>query len=269
MRYKLLAIDVDDTLIGSDLKISEETFNKIQEAKQAGVQVVIATGRMFKAIIPFLNQLDLPGPAIVYNGAMVKCLADTNPIAQSPIPVEDAREIAKTIEELGFQLNAYLNDQLYVRKRTAEVLRYMERTGVDSIEVGPIGEFLEEAPTKLLVIHYNRPEIEELKLKLRELFGDRTNITGSKPYFIEITAKGISKKKALADLASSLGIKAEEVIAIGDGLNDLEMVKWAGLGVAVANAHRDLKNVADYITGSCNDNGVAQVIEKFIIGNGD
>ncbi|AZR72237.1 hypothetical protein BBF96_01780 [Anoxybacter fermentans] len=265
MDFRMLAVDMDDTLLGKDLKITKETIKKIQLAKKAGVKVIIATGRMFISIIPFLRQLELTDPVIVYNGAMVCRLGDKKPLLHHPIPLEYARKIARRVESAGYQLNAYINDQLYVREQTPEVLRYMQRTGVNSTKVGPIGDFLEEDPTKLLVIHDNLSEIEQLKAELRSEFGDVLTITQSKPYFIEVMAKGISKGKTLAELAKGLGIAPHEVIAIGDGLNDLEMVKWAGLGVAVANAHPELKEAADYVTGSCDEEGVAQVIDKFIL----
>lgn len=274
MDYKLLAIDMDDTLLGDDLKISERTQERIRLARDMGVRVIISTGRMFRSIVPFIKELELDGPSLVYNGAMVNKLNDEKPLLHYPIPSQYAVQISNIVEEAGFQLNAYVDDKLYVRKRTPEVLDYMDRTGVDSTEVGPIGDFLAgnsavnakvRNPTKLLVIHTDIPEINEMKEKLKDEFGDELSITGSKPYFIEITAKDISKGNTLAELAEMFDIDREEVIAIGDGMNDYEMIQWAGLGVAVENAHPDLKEEADYVTASCNDDGVAQVIDKFIL----
>ncbi len=274
MRYRMIALDMDDTLLGSDLKISPDTVDRIRQAKEKGVQIVIATGRMFRAIIPYLQELNLEvDPVIVYNGAMVKRLSDSKPMVHHPIPVDLAREVANCIERAGSQVNVYLDDQLFVRAKTPEVLRYMKKTRVDSTEVGPIGEFFNEGfagqgPTKMLVIHYDLTEIDQLRKDIQDKFGDILTITGSKPYFIEITKRGISKGYALAELAKISGYTAEQVIAIGDGLNDLSMVKWAGLGVAVANAHPDLQKAANYVTSSCDEEGVTQVIDKFILHRG-
>ncbi|MCK4258602.1 MAG: HAD family phosphatase [Halanaerobiales bacterium] len=265
MSYRLIAIDMDDTLLGDDLKIGSRTKERIQLAREAGVKVVIATGRMFQAIVPYIQELDLKEPAIVYNGALVQRFGDRDSLVHYPIPLKFAKRIASRVENAGSQLNAYIDDKLYVRARTPEVLYYMERTKVDSIEVGPIANFLQAPPTKLLVIHRNLQEINQLKEELQEEFGEDLSITGSKSYFIEITASGISKGAALAELTKKMGISSREVIAIGDGLNDLTMVKWAGLGVAVQNAHPDLRKAADYVTSSCDEEGVAQVIDQFIL----
>lgn len=268
MKYRMLALDMDDTLLGHNMQISKRTVEKIQQAKAAGVRVVIASGRMFRAILPYFRQLELTDPAIVYNGAMVRQPDAAEPILHNPIPLELARQVAQRVEECGSQLNAYIGDWLYVRKQTPEVLRYMEKTKVDSTEVGPIGDFLEEEPTKLLVIHYNCDEIEALRTQLKTEFKDQLSITQSKPYFIEIMAQGVSKGHTLAKLSQQMGYSQEEVIAIGDGLNDVEMIQWAGLGVAMANGVPELRNVADYVTTSCDEDGVAGVIDRFILQRG-
>lgn len=265
MNYRMLAVDMDDTLLGKDLQISARTVECIRLAREVGVKVVISSGRMFRAIVPYMRQLELTDPAIVYNGAAVYRLDEAGPLINHIIPVEIARAIARRVEEMGSQLNAYINDQLYVRRITPEVGRYMKRTRVESTVVGPMGDFLQVGPTKLLVMHDNLREIAEIKANLLREFGDLVAITGSKPYFIEIMQKGISKGRALAELAASFDFAAAEVIAVGDGLNDMEMVQWAGLGVAVANAHPDLKAAANYITASCDEEGVAQVIREFIL----
>lgn len=268
MQYRMLALDMDDTLLGHDLQISERTVEAIRQAKTAGVHVVISSGRMFRAILPYFRQLELTDPAIVYNGAMVCRPDQANPLVHYTIPLELARQVAKRIEEFGSQVNVYIDDWLYVREQTPEVLRYMEKTRVDSTSVGPIATWLQVEPTKLLVIHDHREEIEALRGLLKAEFGNQLSITQSKPYFIEIMAQGISKGRTLAKLAQQLGVHQREVIAVGDGLNDLEMVQWAGLGVAVANAIPKLHEVADYVTTSCDEEGVVKVIERFILQRG-
>lgn len=265
MSYRMLAVDMDDTLLGKDLQVGARTVERIRLAREAGVKVVIASGRMFRAIVPYLRQLELTDPAIVYNGAAVYRLGESEPLVNHTIPVEIARDIAHRVEELGSQINAYINDGLFVRQITPQVGRYMKRTRVECTVVGPVGDFLKVGPTKLLVMHDNLREIALIRSNLQAEFGDLVAITGSKPYFIEIMQKGISKGRALAELAASFGFEAAEVIAVGDGMNDMEMVQWAGLGVAVANAHPNLQAAANYITASCDEEGVAQVIDEFIL----
>lgn len=266
MDYKLVAIDLDDTLLADDLQISERTVEAIKEAQDGGVRVVIATGRMHSSALPYAKLLGLKHELITYNGALVKRVGDNQTLYHQPISVELAREVTEVAQEYDLHINFYLDDLLYVNKAGAEADYYEEVAGIKPILITEgAADFLDRPSTKLLIIEDDRAKLEEVLAELTAKFGDLLTITTSKVNFIEIMGQQVCKGTTLANRSTELGIKAEEVIAIGDSYNDLEMIEYAGLGVAVGNAKDEIKEEANYITGSNNEEGVAQVIEKFIL----
>ncbi|MCK8824072.1 Cof-type HAD-IIB family hydrolase [Fuchsiella alkaliacetigena] len=264
--YKLLAIDIDDTLLSDELVLTSEIKQTIQAAITQGVEVTLATGRMYSSALPYAQQLELQAPIITYNGALVKSPVSKEVFKHQPISLELAQQVATLAASEDWHLNIYQDDQLYVNKMGVEVKEYEQIAGIKATLIeGALADFLTTAPTKLLVLAKDFEEARQINLKLQEVFAERLSVTKSKDRFVEIMQAGVSKGVALLDLARDLGIDYKEVIAIGDSLNDLEMIKEAGLGVAVANANPELKEEADYITASNEENGVAEVIKKFIL----
>ncbi|MGB9803670.1 Cof-type HAD-IIB family hydrolase [Desulfofundulus sp.] len=267
--YRLLAVDLDDTLLGKDLQISEKNRRALALARRAGVVVTLATGRMYRATLPYARALEIDAPLITYQGALVKHAVTQEVVAHRPVPLAFALDIISRVRTRGYHINIYLDDHLYVERHTEESKLYQSISGVEATAVGPLVPFLKEAgqdPTKVLVIA-REEELDELALQLRPLYGDDLHITKSKPYFLEFSHPRATKGDALAAVAAAYGFKREEVIAVGDSYNDLEMIEWAGLGVAVANARPQVKARADYVTASNEDGGVARVVEKFILGS--
>ncbi|WP_408955740.1 Cof-type HAD-IIB family hydrolase [Natroniella sp. ANB-PHB2] len=266
MDYKLVAIDLDDTLLANDLQISKRTVKAIKEAQNEGVRVVIATGRMHSSALPYAKMLGLKHELITYNGALVKRVVDNQTLYHEPISTELVRKVAKVAQKHDLHINFYLDDLLYVNKTGVEADYYEEIAGIKPILITEdVGDFLDRPSTKLLIIENDRTKLEEVFSELTAGFADSVTITTSKVNFIEIMGQQVCKGTTLANVATKLGIKAEEIIAIGDSYNDLEMIEYAGLGVAVGNAKEEIKEEADYITGTNNEEGVAQVIEKFIL----
>ncbi|SJZ42397.1 Cof-type HAD-IIB family hydrolase [Selenihalanaerobacter shriftii] len=266
MKYKLVAIDMDDTLLSDELILPLKVKKVIQEAVDKGIVVTVATGRMYSSTLPYVKDLGLDIPIITYNGALIKEAVSSDVKYHRPVPIDLAKEIVALATEEDWHLNIYLDDILYVNNLGDEADIYERISGIKPVLINedPV-EFLTKPPTKLLIISENAAKTDEILLKLGSRFRDLLNITKSKPRFVEIMNKEISKGTALSDLAMDLGVKQDEVIAIGDSLNDLEMVEYAGLGVAVANASVELKEKADYITKSNEEFGVAEVIKKFIL----
>ncbi len=266
MKYKLIAIDMDDTLLPKELMISDRTRKAIKQAEDKGVKVAIATGRMYSSAYPHLQDLELTDEVITYNGALVKEIATNNTIDHSPVPVELAQEIVNIVTEEDLHLNMYIDDLLYVNKLGFGADYYEKISGIKPILIKEdIDKFLDQPSTKLLIVEEDLDKVESILKRLQQEFGEVLNITRSKPNFIEIMKKEVSKGVALANLAQDLDIKVSEVVAIGDSLNDLEMIEYAGLGVAVGNAREEVKEKADYITKSNDEDGVAEFIEKFIL----
>lgn len=263
-RYKLIAADLDDTFLDDNLEISSRNREAFRLAREKGLTVTIATGRMFRSALPIARSLGIDGPIITYQGALVKNVSDGEILTHRPVPLKDAKRVLAEGYKAGIHMNVYINDSLYVDKITEESQGYAEQSGVDPIPVGNLIEFLAEEPTKILYIA--KPDLlDRLQRELTDQFGESLYITKSKPYYLEFMHPHATKMHALQQLAHKLGILPEEIIAFGDSYNDIEMIEYAGLGVAMANAPEEIKVKAKMVTTSNNDDGVARVIEEFVL----
>jgi len=260
---KLIAIDLDDTLLRNDLTISSRARNAIRRAADAGVKVTLATGRMYASALPFARELNLNLPLITYQGALVK-YAGGEVVYHKPLPLSLSRQIVKFILPYGYHLNVYINDELYMETASPEGQRYLSISKVPVHLVENLPETIVQDPTKLLVIA-EEPQLDALAGDIRPAFGAHVNITKSKPHFLEIGHIKATKGLALERLARSLNLEASQVMAIGDSWNDLDMIEYAGIGVAMANALPEIKEIADYVTCNNDDDGVAEAIEKLVL----
>ncbi len=265
MSYKLLALDLDDTLLNEEFVVSPGNKEAILEAARRGVIVTLATGRMFRSSLPYAEELGLDVPLITYHGAMVKKARSQEEIFHRPVPLKTATELIKYLEAGGYHINLYINDSLYVREDNEFIQYYVNIADVGYTAVGDLIDFIKDEPTKMTVIIKDENKFQDLWRMLNEKYKGNLSVVQSKPYFLEITHAGATKGQALKSLAESMGIKREEVIAVGDSYNDIDMIEYAGLGVAVENAREDVKKTADYITRSNVNDGIAALIEKFIL----
>lgn len=266
-KYKLLAVDLDDTLLNSRLEISLGNREALRLAREAGVRVTLATGRMYRAALPYARQLELAGPLITYQGALVKDAGTGKTLFHRPVPLDLALEVMARVNHYGFHINTYLEDNLYVARPTPEGERYAALSGVPLEVVGDLSDFLRrqgQDPTKVLVIA-GEEQLDNLAQELRPVFNHSLHITKSKPHFLEFSHPLANKGDALAAVAEGIGVNREQIIAVGDTYNDLEMIDYAGLGVAVANARAAVKSRAGFVTLSNDEDGVAAVIRKFIL----
>jgi Cof subfamily protein (haloacid dehalogenase superfamily) len=260
---ELIACDLDGTLLGSDLVIRDRTLAAIAAARERGIRVVIATGRMFRSAVPYARAAGLDDPLICYQGAAVVHPATGEFLRHEPIPLPVAREAVATIEERGYTLNVYVDDELYVSEITEEAERYASFQHLPVHEVGDLLGWLSAPPTKLVSVGA-ADQMDGLKQELQEEFGERLHISKSLPIFLELSRKGITKGSGLAFLAERLGVSQERTVAFGDAENDVELLEWAGYGVAVANAGAAIRDLADHICPSVEEEGVAQVIEAIV-----
>lgn len=238
-KIKLIALDLDDTLLHNDLTISKRAREAITKAVEQGTAVTLATGRMFCSALPYARELKLNLPLITYQGALVK-YADGRVVYHRPLSLELAREVVDFILPYGYHLNVYIDDELYMEKNSPEGQRYVAMTKAPLHLVDHLGKAMDRDPSKLLVIASSE-KLDKLALDLRKRFGDVINITKSKSHFLELGHPGATKGEALANLAASLGLVASQVMAIGDSLNDLDMLEYAGVGVAMENALPEVK----------------------------
>jgi len=259
---KLIAIDLDETLLHDDLTISARAKKDIREVIARGITVTLATGRMYAAAIAYARELELNVPLITNQGAMVK---DVNGklLHHQTLSLEIAQKVADLVRAYGYHLNVYVNDELFMENDSEEAQRYFAITKVLPKYVQSFDKLWAE-PEKLGVLADDlllRPLAREIK----EKFGQDLNITQALPEILEITHKQATKRNALEALAQKMGFGLENVMAIGDALNDLEMIRDVGFGVAMENGNPALKEIADYITLSNNADGVAKVLEKVIL----
>ncbi|MCK9526600.1 MAG: Cof-type HAD-IIB family hydrolase [Limnochordia bacterium] len=266
---KLIASDLDDTLLDRNAQLTTKNKEAICQAIEAGILFTIATGRMFQATAPFAKSLGLGAevPLICYNGAMIRRLSGEI-LYEQPLSAEISQVIVEHGQRRGWTINAYFDDELYVSTLNKEAQDYADRVRVGVTPVGSLLEFIEDGNkrlSKLMIIGEPSETMERIE-ELRPLVGENVHLVRSRPRYIEITNAQAHKGNALLWLAQSLGIGAHEVMAIGDSQNDLTMIEMAGVGVAVANAAREIQALAQHVVATNQDNGVAQAIAEFALG---
>jgi Cof subfamily protein (haloacid dehalogenase superfamily) len=239
------------------------TIAAIEAASAAGVPFIIATGRMFRSAFPYARAAGIEEPLICYQGAAVVDPVTEEWLLHEPIPVELAREAIAAVQDAGFGLNCYVDDELYVADLTAHARRYAGFQHLPITEVGDLVAWLERPPTKLVVVA-DPAELYTLRPRLVEQFGERLFIAKSLPHFLELANPRISKGTGLAFVAEHLGLPVTGTVAFGDGENDFELLERAGYAVAVENGDDALKARADWLCPGPLEEGVAQVIEAYL-----
>lgn len=263
-KIKLVAVDLDDTLLSRDFQLEERVKEAVAAVRSAGVMFTISTGRMYRSALPFARKLGIDLPLITYHGALIKNSLSGEVLLDLPLPLPYAREIIARIHQLGYHLNGYLDDRLLVERDTPEGRRYAEIAGVEAEVVGDLLEYLDRDPTKILTIA-EEPLLDLLGKEMVPLYEGRVHVVKSKPHFLEFSHPRANKGDALAYLAGLFGVQREEIMAVGDSYNDLEMLEYAGLGVVVANARDDVKRKAGYVTAAPNGDGVVEALKKFVL----
>jgi Cof subfamily protein (haloacid dehalogenase superfamily) len=231
--------------------------------RASGAHVVVVTGRMFRAVRPYLEQAGLHDLVVCYQGAVVADPATGEFLLHVPVPLAEARKAIDVVVGAGFRVNCYLDDQLYVAEVTPEAGRYADFQHIPINAVGDLRSWLDRDPTKLVAV--GDPEaLDGLEAELKPRFAGRLFISKSLPYFLEFAHPGVNKGSGLGFVADRDGFGPEETVACGDGENDRELLDWAGFGVAVANAHPDVLARADLVVPSVQEEGVAALLEAFV-----
>jgi Cof subfamily protein (haloacid dehalogenase superfamily) len=224
---------------------------------------VIATGRMFRAVQPYLVQAALDEPVVCYQGAAVVEPASGRFLRHVPIPVDLAREAVAAVAAEGYHLNCYVDDELYVAEMRPEAHAYADWQRIEIHPVGDLVAWLDRPPTKLVSV--GEPEaLDGLEARLKARFDGRLYISKSLPQFLELASPDVTKAAGLAFVAEHLGFSADRTVAFGDGENDVELLEWAGYAVAVENAHERVLAVADLVCPSPELEGVSRVIEAYL-----
>ena len=218
---------------------------------------------MYRSVRPYAEAVGIEAPLVCYQGAAVVDPVTGEWLLHEPIPLELAREAIGSVEDEGFTLNCYVDDDLYVAKVTEHARAYADFQSIPLHEVGDLLGWIERPPTKLVVVD-DPIRLDALRPRLEQRFGERLYIAKSLPYFLELASPTISKGSGLAFVAEHIGFSAERTIAFGDGENDLELLDWAGFGIAVENADERLKARADWICPSAEAEGVAEALEALL-----
>ncbi|MDR2483716.1 MAG: Cof-type HAD-IIB family hydrolase [Treponema sp.] len=269
MPIRMLALDLDDSLLRSDLTISFRTRNAIKRAEAAGIVTVLASGRIPAAMEQFSRLLGMhkrPGYLICNNGTMVQESHTGNIVYDVRIPSRTALIAYDLADAEGFPVQIYENDVMYV-SRSNEFADYDQRlTGLRQVVLENFRAMAASGCYKLL-IPGDPMLLRPLEDLLRTYIGQEVTLFTSKPYFLEILPPNTDKGTALAWVAAKMGIGREAVLAIGDSMNDEAMLKWAGVGVAMVNGDERIKGIAGMVTDKSNDDdGIADVIERYLLG---
>lgn len=265
--YKLIAVDMDGTVLKEDKTISEETIKAVKRAKEKGIKVVLATGRPIKGIERYLEELDLISEedyAISYNGALVQNTKTKEIIGESFIHGKDLKYLYNISKEIKVNFHAFSTTSCIAPKLSKYTEHEIEANKID-VELLDFNTIKDDEPI-IKAMMVDEPEIlEEAIKKLPKEVYEKYTVVRSAPYFLEFLNKHSNKGEGVKDLAKYLGIKLEEIICVGDAGNDIHMIRYAGLGVAMGNAFEEVKKEADFITKTNEEHGVAHVIEKFIL----
>lgn len=265
MAYKLIAADMDGTLLNDNGIITPRTIEAIKKAVAKDVIFTISTGRPIQGVDKYNYILNLKAPIITYNGAMI-VHSDTHEVLFSKnLLYNDAIKILKIGNEIGITMIVWANNKLYCNVINEKVDDYKKLSDVEPILINDYNVLAQSGITKILWYEQTNV-IADMQKKLGKVSFEKVTYCTSKPTFLEFFNSEVSKAEAMKTIGTIYGIKQEEMLAIGDGYNDLPMIKFAKLGVAMKNAPDEVKQQADYITEHSNNcDAIAEIIEKFIL----
>jgi hypothetical protein len=269
MNIDLIALDLDDTLLRADLSISDANLAALREAEEAGVELVLASGRNIHSMRGYADQIGLrkAGDFLICSNGAEMLAADTGEVLERLVlPAELCREIARTIEAEGFPWQVYVDGSVICSEVNPWAVKDGYLTGQKILSAGDRDALFRDGQIKF-VVPGEPDRIEALLGGLSRRFAGRAEVLTSKPYFLEILPLGADKGEALARLAGRLGIPMERVMAIGDAMNDLGMIRMAGWGCAPANAIESVRKAARVVSQFTNEeDAVASLVRTLALG---
>ena len=267
---KIIALDMDDTLLKEDLSISNYTASVLQKAADKGIYLVICSGRTDNGILPYVRCLEIAGKEagrfiISQNGSCVTDLHLRKPICEKFVPRDVLIEVNRIAKDFGLFSEVYDASTIYVPEDNEWARVDVKLSGLKMSIIEDYEAFLEKEHPKMLIP--GTPEkILELQTVLKSKLGHKASIFTSKPYFLEILPKNWGKGEAILWLADYLGIPKEATMCFGDSMNDESMFTHVGTGVAMCNGLEHIKNIATFVTEFSNEeDGVARFIEKWVL----
>lgn len=273
LKYKLISCDMDDTLIGRENTVSKRNLEAIREFERRGGVFMANTGRMHASAIQRVREMGLlkNSPVSSFQGAMIRESVTDKLLFYKPLGYELSLRAVTDAESMGIFTQVYDMGKLYFvnppKDKFNYGVKYAERCGVGYVNVASLSGYIREKKMDCVkVLIMDEPERIQKHLEFfAEKYGYKVNLNTSAPFMGEIFSIEAGKDVACAVMCGKLGITIEECMAIGDSMNDYNMLKRAGLGVAVANARSEVLEIADYVVDSCEDDGVAKAIERFCL----
>lgn len=262
MKYKLIAVDMDGTLLNDKKEITIPTLKKINQILDNGYVFCLSTGRPYAGVKKYCDLFNKDIPLILYNGALVKFSKQDKVLLSCKLTSDQAKRIIDIINKYNGTFIFWSNEKLYINKVNDFTKKYYTISLVEPILLTSDVIIPYDDITKIIWIEDSDKLIEYQKTVLKDL--SDVNFFTSQPYFLEFVSKGISKAKALEMIGNYYHLKKEEIIAVGDGCNDILMLEYAGLGVAMENASDAVKEKADYVTSSNEEDGVLEVMNIFM-----
>ena len=261
--YRLIASDMDDTLLDGAGKLTKRTVDALRRAMDAGVYVVLASGRMLESARPFAEQIGVNAPMVLYNGAMVYDLAAQATVSSRFIPYETAKAICEKAEAEDIYVQVYPGEGYFAREHTKYTDLYEASIKVECGITGtPLSQWITGGQVKMLFIGEKEDTAGRIA-RFSEAFPD-VSFMMSRPNYVEIVPKNVDKRYALEETIRHLGVKPEECVAFGDGQNDVSMLKYVGAGYCVENASQGVKDQCELFAPSNAEDGCARMIERLL-----
>jgi Cof subfamily protein (haloacid dehalogenase superfamily) len=265
-RIRLVALDLDGTLIGDDLVLRPRVRETVLAAQAQGIAFTIVTGRMFAAARPFARALGIDGPIVCYQGAAIFDVASGATLRQIPVRPDVTRDTLSWAADHGVHAQCYADDTLYVDQINRFSKRYSDLARVEPVLVPSLRAAFADRPT-IKVVLVDDPERSEQHLAaLHALLGERAYITRSHIDFVEVIDPSVNKGEALAFVARRYDLPLDETLAIGDAWNDVPLLDAAGVGVAMGSGPPELLAHADHVVGDVAHDGVAEALERYVPG---
>jgi Cof subfamily protein (haloacid dehalogenase superfamily) len=247
-RPDLVASDLDGTLLPPDLEFTPQTIAGIAALRAAGVVFAICTGRMFQSARDMAARLDLhEGLIVCYQGALVADLGTGEWLLHLPMSGDKAAEVVRKLRALRRHVNVFIDDEYYVEELDEWARRYAEYSKVECHAVGDLAALVKRRPPTKIVVSAEPDDAADLLPQLQDLWAGQLYVTRSLPHLIEINDEQATKSNALEFVCRRLGLRRERTVTCGDGLNDVDMLRWAGLGVAMAQAVDEVRASADLV----------------------
>ncbi|WP_343209661.1 Cof-type HAD-IIB family hydrolase [Anaerolentibacter hominis] len=267
MSYRMLVLDIDGTLTNSEKIITEKTRAALIRAQKAGLKVVLASGRPTYGVKDLAKQLEMDrygGFILSYNGGKIVDCRSGEVIFRKVIPQSRIKDVCRLAKEHQVALVTYEADQVIATDAEDQYVRLEAwNNKMEPILIPDMEAYIRFPVVKFMMVAEG-DYLADVEIKVKEALGAGFSVYRSEPYFLEIMAENIDKAQSLATLLAHLGLTKEEMICCGDGLNDLTMIRFAGLGVAMENAADCVREAADFITRSNDEDGIAYVVERFI-----